>query len=632
MKVYRDENYIIIDNPEHGKMDDSGHRESRKRYDKKNKSAYTLLMPCFFTPEELKAIIETPEIYDLLYKKIICFHFSDEITFIINGETIDIRCKDLLEDLKSPKSHIGFSNRLKVRQLRKKKNIFKERLLLLNEKYGKLTLKEIYEIYFSNEPVKKCKETGISFDEFLSIIKSRIPFLDNKEFFDMLFKGNENGENSNSFNIDDKDYAFRRNFYSYMIHNYQLLVGLYTSNLNELKQRLAKEEMLFENYINLIGNLKGIYQSNGASKFPEFEEIFTKLFELYDKHHENYVFSPTYYGQHLLEEYSISPKIIQTFLSELESLKEYNLSDIQKAIYLYRRICQKFSYDDEFFATGQIGSNLPQRDLSKVDEFDFDNNLVVCINIAYIYAKVCQAVGIKVELREKGYQASNTWIYTPNSPHANKHPHVLVWADGYEIAADPAIGLVNNDMQYAKLGRGPQNLLYIGFKEDLKYAFEKEKRYVDQIIAAKKRDYEFYDINDMLTRFSSSEGLTEEEIVHTFLSVVEEINKMPGTMMAKLHVIKEFRKRLPFIPGLSIEILGVGDNMPIDKKKSAALAVIITVSYNNSSNYYFVKSGGDTTKISKEELTSMIMSDKVSYLSDEHSMIPGIEVSKDKVK
>ena len=573
-----------------------------------------------FSDEELKELLNDKRIFDF-----ICYRlaFIKSIDFYINNNLITVYYDDFIDEVK--KSNLPLFEKSKIFRIGflEKENKTKYLNKLLNSRYGKLTGNEILEIYLSDRPIEMCKEKGITFSEFISIISSHPFYLTSRNQSELI---------SHIFMIPkikaDNDELYRRQFYMRFVRNgqeklpYPLMVDLYTDDREELKRRLESLGFTLEEYANRLETFPELEAnwSWARRRFKDYDEMAKGLEDIWRNVATGRTIPKTSHKFKYMEN-KISDEVKKQFLDELESLMEYNLTDIQKAYYLYRRICQKFSYDDEFYVTHEGRTRRPHGNLSRASEFDFEHNLVVCYDIAFIYAKLCQEIGLHAEMREGGF--SQDWNYVGDLK--DDHPHVIVWAGNMAIKADPSSTKINNDMAKEKSGERVKEFICANSGPKVIRQFEKELELVDQILATRKKDYEFYDIEEMLKKHTETEEITEEEIEATFIDIIKEINDIPGTMMGKTKAVRGIAHKFTNKYQQEFEVTFVSDSNPLQKDHDYSLAFVISIENGNEYNYYLVKHLGNVEKISREDLMSMVGNKEIKEI-DYGREIPGINI------
>lgn len=331
-----------------------------------------------------------------------------------------------------------------------------------------------------------------------------------------------------------------------------------------------------------------------------------------------------------------------------------DLSLVEKAIYIYIKMCKVLTYDEEFYVFNQETKvQLKHVDMRNLTKITLDNNKVVCYEFNAIYAKFLYEIGITdFELLGISGMVFN-----------GKHQKLNFTVDKYEIEADSTTSSINGDMNKAKLNSPLVGLRCRNIDKQLIKEFnmmiskvysivvrqeleklEKGAMYVDSSIG----NYMLHGIIDEarmnLISLASADlseeefdGLSEKEYlkrrINSYIEILSNcdlspIDTMHFSLTLRNAAFTETEKKNNII------ISYVKDNEEYAEGKEAGLSAIITTSediiiYNeesNSNNYfYFVPSKG-VTKISKQELINKFNSGKLQQIEDEH-LIPGISSS-----
>lgn len=150
-----------------------------------------------------------------------------------------------------------------------------------------------------------------------------------------------------------------------------------------------------------------------------------------------------------------------------EKLKEAVLSDmpdyfdnLEKAFYVYYKLCTVLSYDDRYFAKRSMNEKREHQFFERLQTITPENNVVICYEFNSLYARMLKDLGIIYELN-----GSNQY--------ADGHVSITFRADKFMVNADSTIGMIKSDLAYAKNG-----LILTGFT--LENENEKTKQEFEQ--------------------------------------------------------------------------------------------------------------------------------------------------------
>ena len=316
----------------------------------------------------------------------------------------------------------------------------------------------------------------------------------------------ENNKELNLFIIDKKNNLFSKKVLSQhlIIHEREFLdcVLYYKEN-----KKLSSEEILACNYLNScltqefyenknINNNINYYYNGEYHKYP-FKEIYEKLkmaseeFKNYftnsklgiklDDKEINYVLNAfletlplndVHFTDNIINNYnylkksikkvnchktffdkSITPKYVKKAKVNEELLTSI-ISDIPKyfneisiAFYIYLRMCNLLSYDEQFAILSSRDNHLLlaniHNNLDNLQNITINNNTVVCQEFIMIYAKALDCFGINYNVDgEKKYEYG--------------HPVININYKNYNISVDPTIGVLNSDICFVKNGLKPR--------------------------------------------------------------------------------------------------------------------------------------------------------------------------------
>ena len=90
------------------------------------------------------------------------------------------------------------------------------------------------------------------------------------------------------------------------------------------------------------------------------------------------------------------------------------LDSLEKAIYIYYKLCKMLFYDDEFAANDKGASSIEHENYEHISTITPENNRVVCYEFNAIYAKFLEELGLNFETRqykEEGFGGHASLIF-----------------------------------------------------------------------------------------------------------------------------------------------------------------------------------------------------------------------------
>ncbi len=314
-------------------------------------------------------------------------------------------------------------------------------------------------------------------------------------------------------------------------------------------------------------------------------------------------------------------------LAILDGMPE-DATDLEKAIYIYIKMCLVLTYDEEYFAAGQKGEAAKKhRDVSHISKITPEDNGAVCFEFNAIYSKFLNDLGINFASTYKEYDGE---VY--GGPHVwlnfrvGKH---LVYADVVTTI------LEKDDMLNAKLGnpligiktRNKNTRTQIEFDKALKKMYNLIKKQTEPVDRPT-------DLADILKEYSLvTENLSEISFDDRLSIMITKANssKMKGTdtfgYLIKLRsaLFNDTQKR----ENLKVSVLG--NNYPLDESKDAMGLAVISINPNSfngdpgSTKYYLYVPNQDYLEdIPLEELQFRFDKGAYEYIDKEDPRIPGV--------
>jgi hypothetical protein len=118
-----------------------------------------------------------------------------------------------------------------------------------------------------------------------------------------------------------------------------------------------------------------------------------------------------------------------------------NLSDIEKAIYVYIKACKLFSYDPLFYSNLQKGvAALKHQDINNLTKINVDNKDIVCYEFTAIYGKILEELGITFEIDSEAI----------SSEYGAGHNRLAFRQVKYIVEADSVTTIFQGDLVRAK--------------------------------------------------------------------------------------------------------------------------------------------------------------------------------------
>lgn len=133
-------------------------------------------------------------------------------------------------------------------------------------------------------------------------------------------------------------------------------------------------------------------------------------------------------------------RINDEFKEELLDGMPEEFDKLQKAYYIYHKMCYLLTYDGEQFARRENKDyEIPHHDFDRISTINSVNNKIVCYEFNAIYASMLREFGINYEL-------------VGDRMYSLGHASLTFRVDKFLVNADSTVGLIKSDLSYAKNG------------------------------------------------------------------------------------------------------------------------------------------------------------------------------------
>lgn len=320
------------------------------------------------------------------------------------------------------------------------------------------------------------------------------------------------------------------------------------------------------------------------------------------------------------------------YLSKMELKSEFKekliasipkeFDETQKAFYLYLKLCQIFTYDQENFAGGtlEIFTN-NHKDFDYLKNIDENNNDVVCYDLICCYAKLLEELNIPFTISSSRYGVG--------------HVSLNLVTDMYDIDVDGVKTVVEGDMARAK-----SNLVLRGFSLSNRMPYM-QKEFISTINGVYdylklNNDQVFMDEEELISEYRKKYATFKLPIAERKKILFQEVKQccLKGTDR-----ILYFKKIFKALFECSNGVIAVKNNKPIDKNKMFDVAIIFYLSFDESgcsikfinddkfykndeiegkgmeTEYYISYNDGSINKVTRKELKDMYNSKIIEDIS-----------------
>lgn len=316
----------------------------------------------------------------------------------------------------------------------------------------------------------------------------------------------------------------------------------------------------------------------------------------------------------------------------IEGIPE-DATDLEKAIYVYIKMCKIFTYDDEYFAFNQKGEvTKKHKDVNYVSNINQKNNKIVCFEFNLIYAKILNSFGINFSSNYEGMVGE---------AYGTGHANLKFRCGKYLIKADSVTSILHGDIMQAKLNQPLKGLKCINYNTNTNEEFNEAVTKMYTLIINQEKDVEknfevehiqtFYEIMkeyEKITKNIKSVGLNEKLSI-----LIDKVNSTKMVGIDALSYILQLRKVLfnDLERGKNILITILKNNNPSNGNELAMATAIFTLNpydYNINEEetlYYYYDPNNKFTPISKEKLQLKFDEGEFEYIEAKDPRIPGIK-------
>ncbi len=313
---------------------------------------------------------------------------------------------------------------------------------------------------------------------------------------------------------------------------------------------------------------------------------------------------------------NLNPELIEAITKDIPA----NYSTLEKAIFIYIKMCKILSYNDEFFAAKQRGLAAEKhRIIDYIETISPQFPEVVCYEFNAIYAKMLHSLGINFQ-RE---------CFSWKNKYGDGHENLSFRVGKYIIEADSSRKILTGDLFNAKVGNSIKGLkcrnqnfdTYMDFDEILRKVYKDIKKEDKSTFSEALKEYEeLTNAKQAHIPFNTRFDLFLEKIR---TSSFKGLNIM-SYILRLVNVLFTEEEREHYI---DFEI--IRDNNPKDEDKIVATCGIITMNEkgilkDEEHNKYYIYINGELKRILKRTLIRNIITGTLGFIDSEEQYIPGI--------
>ena len=312
-----------------------------------------------------------------------------------------------------------------------------------------------------------------------------------------------------------------------------------------------------------------------------------------------------------------------------------DLTDLEKAIYIYIKMCKTLTYDEEYYAVNQRGDAADKhKSTDYVSQITKDNNKVVCFEFNVIYSKFLNELGIRFSSNYKSYVSEE---------YGRGHVNLEFRADKFLVRADSVTSILMGDIMRAKLNQPLVGLICSNINSKTQEEFKNTKTRIYELVAKQEKNTEEHvEVEKELSLKELLEEYEKENTNQTYLSFNKRLSiffdKIASITMVGVDAfsyVLQLRKALfsDYQLKNNVKVSIFRNNNPIDTSKVAMASAVISINnigfethpYNNIYSLYTPST--PICNLTKEEIECKFKDGSFEIIDDD-SLIPGIEHGK----
>lgn len=322
----------------------------------------------------------------------------------------------------------------------------------------------------------------------------------------------------------------------------------------------------------------------------------------------------------------------------LEGMPE-DATDLEKAIFIYIKMCKLLTYDEEYFAVNQKGEATEKhQSVEYVSTITLQNNKVVCFEFNMMYAKLLSKLGIHFA---SSYGKNAFGMENPfgEDDYGKGHANLEFRAGKFLVSADSVTSILNGDIMQAKLNQKLVGIKCNNRNKKTQQEFQDALIKMYRLIAQQEKGREEVQVekvetlDELLAEYSQETENIKDISLNERLSIL--VNKVNSTGMVgidSLSYVLQLRKIL-FTEKQRKNNIGVTiirNNEPMEDGKIAKASAIFTLNPNSFEDnpeqtlYFYYDPNQELVLISKEELQARFDEGTFCYVEEKDPRIPGL--------
>lgn len=311
---------------------------------------------------------------------------------------------------------------------------------------------------------------------------------------------------------------------------------------------------------------------------------------------------------------SINPELKSKIL---ESIPE-GLDNLQKAIFIYMKMCEILTYDDEFYAVNQQGVvAFKHEKIDHINEITPSNNRVVCYEFNAIYSVFLKQLGFNYRTISRGYM----------DDFGGGHAFLTFKSGEYIIKVDSVTGVLNGDIPRVKQKLPLEGIIILNKNKDTKEKFKAELKRMEGLYYKIGKEPTFEETLKAYEQSSPNITIIPfSEKLAIFFTKLKNNNYAQVDRLGYIQILKKtLFSQLELDNNISISY--IRNNHPLPDLEAESIVVIaIDDDISDETKYYIYNARLGLNEIEKEELQERFDNGHYDYINPKSKPnIPGIK-------
>lgn len=326
-----------------------------------------------------------------------------------------------------------------------------------------------------------------------------------------------------------------------------------------------------------------------------------------------------------LENIRINEELRNAIITDMPS----DISDLEKACYIYIKMCKILTYATDFYALNQRGNIAKKHeDINNVSLITPENNKVVCYEFNSIFGKFLEEIGINfvtTEAKREGFGGGHTYLEFR--------------CGKYLVSADSVTSIFNGDLTAAKLNQPIKGLKCLNRNCATNLEFREILDNVYKIILKQENKDEIVPVvhvqkfDEILKEYSIlTTNLSEVDLEEKIDILISKLSKSKTEGIDTLSYILQLRKILFTEKERknNFKVTVVRDNEKYSDEFSVTASCVFALNKfgflekEEETLYYLYDSNKGLVQINKQELEEKFNKETFQYVEPDDPIIPGI--------